>query len=140
MWLKQCLYGILLISVLNTVSCAQRQVPPPYILPEPKTAQSPATAKTVVVDPKLESALSVLAEDTEKLPNGNLKISLTLQNNTGTQLKIRVRTTFKNEKSIPIGDETNWEKIIIPKYTTQTYLCTSYSDKASKYTIEILSE
>ncbi|MDI6788899.1 MAG: hypothetical protein QME51_11055 [Planctomycetota bacterium] len=133
------LFGVIIgISVVN--GCSSPPPPPPYVIKTPETAKSPATEKTVVVDQRLLSAVDVLSENSERQPDGRLKIVLTFQNKTGGELHIRARTIFKDEKFNPVGDETNWEYIMIPQHATHSYLCTSYSNKASKYTIEVLLE
>ena len=52
-------------------------------------------------------------------------------------LRLQVQTVFRDDKGFQIGDDTNWELILIPQYSTYAYTTTAFNPKAKDYTIRI---
>jgi hypothetical protein len=110
----------------------------PQSAPVSKTRHPIAEKKVLIIDSHLAGRIDVLTEKSEKLQDDRLRIILNIQNKADSELHIRMKTTFKDENFNPIGDETNWEYVIIPQHGSHSYISTSLSKKASKYSIEIM--
>ena len=100
--------------------------------------------KVVVLDKDLDNQFSskrivVLAQKTDWTEDGRLKVYCEIRNMKKELLRVQIQTIFRDDKGFQIGDDTNWELILIPQYSTYAYKMTAYSAKAKDYTIRIRS-
>lgn len=100
--------------------------------------------KVVILDKELDNQFSskrvvILSQKTDLTEDGRLKVYCEIRNMKKELLRLQVQTIFRDEKGVQIGDDTNWELILIPQYSTHAYKMTAYSTKAKDYTIRIRS-
>jgi len=100
------------------------------------------TLKVVVLDKDLDNQFSskrivILAQKTEWTEDKRLKVYCEIRNMKDETLKVQIQTVFRDDQGFQIGDDTNWELVLIPAYTTYAYKMTAFSSKAKDYTIRI---
>ncbi len=100
--------------------------------------------KVVVIDKELDNQFSskrivVLAQKTDQTEDGRLKVYCEIRNMKDELLRLQIQTIFRDDKGFQIGDDSNWELILIPKYSTYAYKMTAFSAKAKDYTIRVRS-
>jgi hypothetical protein len=100
------------------------------------------TLKVVILDKDLDNQFSqkrvaILAQKTDLTEDNRLKVYCEIRNMKKELLRLQVQTVFRDEKSFQIGDDTNWELILIPQYSTYAYTTTAFTSKAKDYTIRI---
>jgi len=98
--------------------------------------------KVVALDKDLENQFSskrivILAQKTGLTEDGRLKVYCEIRNMKNELLRLQVQTVFRDDKGFQIGDDTNWELILIPQYSTYAYKMTAFNSKAKDYTIRI---
>lgn len=98
--------------------------------------------KVVVLDKDLDNQFSskrivILAQKTELTEDNRLKVYCEIRNMKEKMLKVQIQTVFRDEQGFQIGDDTNWELILIPGYATYAYKTAAFSSKAKDYTIRI---
>jgi len=98
--------------------------------------------KVVILDKDLDNQFSqkrvvILAQKTDLTDDNRLKVYCEIRNMKKDLLRLQVQTVFRDDKGFQIGDDTNWELILIPGYNTYAYQTTAFNSKAKDYTIRI---
>lgn len=98
--------------------------------------------KVVILDKDLDNQFSskrvvILAQKTDWTEDKRLKVYCEIRNMKDELLRLQVQTVFRDEQGFQIGDDTNWELILIPQYSTYTYKTTAFNPKVKDYTIRI---
>ncbi|MFA5093133.1 MAG: DUF1425 domain-containing protein [Candidatus Omnitrophota bacterium] len=99
-------------------------------------------SKVVVMDKDLDNQFAskrivVLTQKTDVTEDNRLKVYCEIRNMKKELLRLQVQTVFRDDKGFQIGDDTNWELILIPSYSTYGYRTTAFTTKAKDYTIRI---
>ena len=79
----------------------------------------------------------ILGEKTEWTGDNRLKVLCEIRNMKKDTLKLQIQTVFKDADNFSIGQETNWELVLIPGFSTYTYKTTALNSRARKYNIRI---
>lgn len=98
--------------------------------------------KVVILDKQLDNQFAtkrvvILAKKTDLTEDGRLKVYCEIRNMKDDLLRLQVQTIFRDEQGFQIGDDSNWELVLIPGYSTTAYKMTAFTDKAKDYTIRI---
>lgn len=98
--------------------------------------------KVVVLDKDLDSQFSskrivVLTKKTEWTEDQRLKVYCEIRNMKDEVLRLQIQTVFRDEQGLQIGDDTNWELVLVPGYATYAYKTVAFNTKAKDYTIRI---
>lgn len=98
--------------------------------------------KVVVLDKELDNQFAskrivVLTKKTEWTEDQRLKVYCEIRNMKDEMLRLQIQTIFRDEQGSQIGDDTNWELVLVPGYTTYAYKTTAFNPKAKDYTIRI---
>lgn len=98
--------------------------------------------KVVVLDKDLDNQFSskrivILNQRTEWTEDKRLKVYCEIRNMKNEMLRLQMQTVFRDEQGFQVGDDTNWELILIPGYVTYAYKTAAFSTKAKDYTIRI---
>lgn len=98
--------------------------------------------KVVILDKDLDNQFSskrvvILAQKTDWTEDKRLKVYCEIRNMKDELLRLQVQTVFRDEQGFQIGDDTNWELILIPQYSTYAYKTTAFNPKVKDYTIRI---
>ncbi len=98
--------------------------------------------KVVVLDKDLDKQFSskrivILKQGTEWTEDKRLKVYCEIRNMKKEMLRLQIQTVFRDEQSLQIGDDTNWELVLIPGYVTYAYKTAAFNPKAKDYTIRI---
>lgn len=115
---------------------------PYYTIPYDVKQDKERNLKVVVLDKDLDNQFSskrivILAQKTELTEDGRLKVYCEIRNMKSEMLRVQIQTVFRDEQSFQIGDDTNWELILIPGNATYAYKTAAFSPKAKDYTIRI---
>ena len=95
-------------------------------------------SSVVVMSKKLhDEVVRITGEHSERLPDGRLKIAVEIQNKSNKKHVIQVMTVFKDRDGREIGDQTNWEHIVLDPRAITTYTATSFKNAADRYTVRI---
>ena len=110
----------------------------PYNINEDKER----TLKVVVLDKDLDNQFAskrivILTQKTDLTEDNRLKVYCEIRNMKKDMLRLQLQTIFRDDKGFQIGDDTNWELILIPQYSTYAYKTTAFSTKAKDYTVRI---
>lgn len=125
------------ISILN--GCAAG---PYHAIPYSVNDDKERTQKVVILDKDLDNQFSskrvvILTQKTDWTEDNRLKVYCEIRNMKKELLRLQVQTVFRDDKGFQIGDDTNWELILIPQYSTYAYKTTAFNTKAKDYTIRI---
>ena len=98
--------------------------------------------KVVILDKDLDNQFSqkrvvILGQKTDLTDDNRLKVYCEIRNMKRELLRLQVQTVFRDDKGFQIGDDTNWELILIPQYSTYAYKTTAFNSNAKDYTIRI---
>lgn len=98
--------------------------------------------KVVILDKDLNNQFSqkrvvILAQKTDLTDDNRLKVYCEIRNMKKELLRLQVQTVFRDDQDFQLGDDTNWELILIPQYSTYAYKTTAFNSKAKDYTIRI---
>ena len=98
--------------------------------------------KVVILDKDLDNQFSskrvvILSQKTELTEDNRLKVYCEIRNMKNEMLRLQIQTVFRDEQGFQLGDDTNWELILIPSYTTYAYKTAAFNPKAKDYTIRI---
>jgi len=98
--------------------------------------------KVVILDKDLDNQFSskriaILAQKIDLTEDKRLKVYCEIRNMKDEMLRVQIQTIFRDEQGFQIGDDTNWELILIPGYATHAYKTAAFSPKAKDYTIRI---
>lgn len=98
--------------------------------------------KVVIIDKELDNQFAkkrvvILTNKTDLTEDGRLKVYCEIRNMKNDLLRLQIQTVFRDDKGFQIGDDTNWELVLIPHYTTYAYQTTAFNSKAKDYTIRI---
>lgn len=98
--------------------------------------------KVVILDKQLDNQfgskrITVLTNKTDWTEDQRLKVYCEIRNMKDELLRLQIQTVFRDEQGFQIGDDTNWELVLVPGYTTYAYKTTAFSPKAKDYTIRI---
>jgi len=126
--------GIFLLS-----GCASG---PYHNIPYDVTQDKERNLKIVVLDKDLDNQFSskrivILAQKTEFTEDNRLKVYCEIRNMKEQMLRVQIQTIFRDEQGFQIGDDTNWELVLIPGYATYAYKTAAFNPKAKDYTIRI---
>ncbi|MDP8212243.1 MAG: hypothetical protein P9X22_02995 [Candidatus Zapsychrus exili] len=96
----------------------------------------------VILDKRLSNQfatkrIAIMGEKSELTQDNRLKVFCEIRNMKNDTLKLQVQTAFKDEGNFSVEQDTNWELILIPGFSTFTYITTALNEKAKKYTIRI---
>ena len=100
------------------------------------------TLKVVVLDKELDNQFAkkrivILTKETGWTEDQRLKVYCEIRNMKDEMLRLQIQTVFRDEKGLQIGEDTNWELILIPGYATHAYTTTAFNTEAKDYTIRI---
>ena len=98
--------------------------------------------KVVILDKDLDNQFSskrvvILTQKTDVTEDGRLKVYCEIRNMKNDLLRLQVQTVFRDDKGFQIGDDTNWELVLIPQFSTFAYQATAFNPGAKDYTIRI---
>ncbi len=98
--------------------------------------------KVVVLDKDLDNQFSskrivILTQKTELTEDKRMKVYCEIRNMKDQMLRLQIQTVFRDDQGFQIGDDTNWELILVPGYSTYAYKTAAFSPKAKDYTIRI---
>jgi uncharacterized protein YcfL len=98
--------------------------------------------KVVILDKDLDNQFSakrivILTKKTEWTEDKRLKVYCEIRNMKDEMLRLQIQTVFRDEQGFQVGDDTNWELILIPGYATYAYKTAAFNPKAKDYTIRI---
>lgn len=98
--------------------------------------------KVVILDKDLDNQFSsqrvtILAKNTELTEDGRLRVYCEIRNMKKDLLRLQIQTVFRDEKGFQIGDDTNWELVLVSGFSTYAYKTTALNPKAKDYTIRI---
>lgn len=68
---------------------------------------------------------------------GQLKIVAQIQNRTNGNLALQIQTVFKDSHGTPNGDETNWEPVVVPAYSTYAYMVVAGATSSTDFVIRV---
>ena len=130
----KCVIGVFLLS-----GCAAG---PYHTVPYDVQQDKERNLKVVVLDKELDNQFAskrivVLTKETGWTEDQRLKVYCEIRNMKDETLRLQVQTVFRDEQGLQIGDDTNWELILVPGYVTYAYSTTAFSTKAKDYTIRI---
>ncbi|MCG2717403.1 MAG: hypothetical protein L6408_01030 [Nanoarchaeota archaeon] len=99
-------------------------------------------SNVVIIDKRLSNQFStkravILGEKTEWTQDNRLKVFCEIRNMKKDLLRLQIQTVFKDEGNFSIEQDTNWELVLIPGFSTYTYSTTALSNEAKRYTIRI---
>ncbi len=125
------------ISILN--GCAAG---PYHSIPYNVNEDKERTLKAVILDKDLDNQFSskrvvILTQKTDWTEDNRLKVYCEIRNMKKELLRLQIQTIFRDGKGFQVGDDTNWELILIPQYSTYAYKTTAFNNKAKDYTIRI---
>ena len=128
---------IVVILLLN--GCAAG---PYHTIPYDLKQDKERSLKVVVLDKDLDNQFSskrivILNQRTEWTEDGRLKAYCEIRNMKNELLRLQIQTVFRDEQGFQVGDDTNWELILIPGYVTYAYKTVAFNPKAKDYTIRI---
>lgn len=137
--LKPSFIFSLIVGILILNGCAAG---PYQTIPYSVNQDKERNLKVVILDKDLDNQFSqkrvaILAQKTDLTEDNRLKVYCEIRNMKKELLRLQVQTVFRDEKGFQIGDDTNWELILIPQYSTYAYKTTAFSSKAKDYTIRI---
>ena len=135
--LKQTL--ILIGLVLIFQGCAAGPYTPVHIDVQKDVERQ---SNVVILDKNLDNQfgvrrLTIVGETSSQTEDGRIKVLCEIRNMKKALLRIQVQTVFKDESGFSIEQDTPWELVLIPGFSTQTYTTTAMNTKAKKYTIRI---
>jgi len=115
---------------------------PYHAIPYDVDQDKERSLKVVVMDKDLDNQFSskrivILDQNTDFTEDGRLKVYCEIRNMKDETLRLQVQTVFRDEGGLQIGDDTNWELILIPGYATHAYRATSFNPESKDYTIRI---
>lgn len=98
--------------------------------------------KVVILDKDLDNQFSskrvvILNQGTDWTEDKRLKVYCEIRNMKNEMLRLQIQTVFRDEQGFQVGDDTNWELVLIPGYVTYAYRTTAFNPKAKDYTIRI---
>ncbi len=98
--------------------------------------------KIVVLDKDLDNQFSskrivILTKNVEWTEDKRMKVYCEIRNMKDEMLRLQIQTLFRDGQGFQVGDDTNWELVLIPGYTTYAYKTAAFSPKAKDYTIRI---
>ena len=132
---------LFMLWIFILAGCAAGPYKPiPYNVQEDKERN----LKVVILDKELDNQFSqkrvvILSQKTDLTEDNRLKVYCEIRNMKKELLRLQVQTIFRDDKGFQIGDDTNWELILIPQYSTYAYKMTAFNSKAKDYTIRIRS-
>lgn len=129
--------SIVVIFLLN--GCAAG---PYHAIPYDIKQDKERNLKVVILDKDLDNQFSskrvvILSQKTEWTEDNRLKVYCEIRNMKDEMLRLQIQTVFRDEQGFQLGDDTNWELILIPRYTTYAYKTAAFNPKAKDYTIRI---
>ncbi|MFH1198574.1 MAG: DUF1425 domain-containing protein [Candidatus Omnitrophota bacterium] len=115
---------------------------PYHSIPYDVNKDKERTLKVVILDKDLNNQFAskrvvILTQKTDLTEDNRLKVYCEIRNMKKEVLRLQVQTIFRDDKGFQIGDDTNWELILIPQYSTYAYKTTAFNVKAKDYTIRI---
>ena len=112
--------------------------PWPAKTPKPKEKVVEHENSVVVMDQSLhDEGIVVTGQKSERTPDGRLKVTVEIKNETDKKGVLQVQTVFKDANNMPIDDQTNWEFIVLDPFAIYYYTATSFKTEASRYTVRI---
>ena len=129
----------LAVGILILNGCAAG---PYHAIPYSVNQDKERNLKVVILDKDLDDQFSqkrvvILAQKTDLTDDNRLKVYCEIRNMKKELLRLQVQTVFRDDKGFQIGDDTNWELVLIPHYATYAYKTTAFNTKAKDYTIRI---
>ncbi len=129
----------LIVGVFIFYGCAAG---PYHVIPYNVNQDKERNMKIVVLDKDLDNQFSkkrvvILATETDLTEDGRLKVYCEIRNMKKELLRLQVQTAFRDNEGFQIGDDTNWELILIPQFSTYAYKATAFNSNAKDYTIRI---
>ena len=137
--LKPSSIFFLVVGIFILNGCAAG---PYYAIPYSVNQDKERNLKVVILDKDLDNQFSqkrvvILTQKTDLTDDNRLKVYCEIRNMKKELLRLQVQTVFRDDKGFQIGDDTNWELILIPQYSTYAYKTTAFNSKAKDYTIRI---
>lgn len=99
-------------------------------------------SNVVILDKRLVNQFAtkrvvILGENSSLTEDNRLKVVCEIRNMKNDLLRLQIQTVFKDESNFSIEQDTNWELVLIPGFSTYTYSTTALSEKAKNYSIRI---
>ena len=85
----------------------------------------------------LAGELKILPVKVERTATGNIRVHVPIWNMTDEDLELLVQAEFRDHDGIPYGDETNRERVAVPRGSTKTWSKESLQSRAQKFTVKI---
>jgi len=130
---------VLSVGIFIIYGCAAG---PYHTIPYNVNQDKERNLKVVILDKDLDNQFSkkrvvILAQKTDFTEDGRLKVYCEIRNMKKEMLRLQIQAIFRDDKGFQVGDDTNWELILIPQYSTYAYKTTAFNTKAKDYTIRI---
>lgn len=84
----------------------------------------------------LKHVLSIDAADTDRLDSGLLRVRLAIRNKTRKDIWVDIRTLYTDEQGFE-KERTNWEAVMVPARTHETYEALSLGADVHDYQVII---
>jgi uncharacterized protein YcfL len=133
-WLHACAAGALVLALAT--GCSSRSKSPDFARTDPEALVA-ARQPVNILNADLRNAVAADIADAERLEDGRLRVRLSLRNSTRKPLTVLVRTVFKDESGLSIGDETPWRHVFFAPQQAQTISSESRMPEARIFTVEV---
>jgi uncharacterized protein YcfL len=129
----------LIVGVFLLGGCAAG---PYHTIPYDVQQDNERNLKVVILDKELDNQFGskrivILTKKTDLTEDQRLKVYCEIRNMKEKLLRLQIQTVFRDEQGFQIGDDTNWELVLVPGNATYAYTTTAFSTKAKDYTIRI---
>ena len=95
------------------------------------------TEAVLAVDEAAYKLVAMSQLEAKRLEDQRLQLVIELNNLSGSDLTIQVKTTFRDASGSLYGDETSWETITLPGGSDYRYEVVSLQPKADTYKVQI---
>jgi len=116
--------------------CSSRSKGPDFARTDDKGVLA-ASQPVNLLDKDLEDRVAADIADSQRLPDGRLRVRVNLRNSSKKALRVEARCVFKDDMGLSIGDETEWQPIFFAPQQIQTYDATSREPSVRKFTVEV---
>ena len=85
----------------------------------------------------LEGEIKILPVRVERTSTGTLRVQMGIWNRTDEEKELLVQVEFRDFDGVSYGDETNRERVAVPRGSTKTWSKESLQSRAQKFTIKM---
>lgn len=94
------------------------------------------TERVVMLDRNMTYYLNIVKHVADRLPNGNLKVRLAIENEENTDYWVDVQVIFRDKDGFEV-ESTNWEPFMFHRRKVTTYEKVSLNNQAADYRVLI---